>query len=359
MVDPAQAQQAIDDELCDAVEMTRAQIADPHLVAHVRAGRPERIRPCVRCNQACLVRDVRNPLVSCIVEPRGAPVPVPVFVPARARREVLVVGSGPAGLEAARVLAEAGRPVRLCERAHEPGGMLRRIARLPGRAVNRRSAAVVAPVELDRLDVRVETDAVDVPPVAEVDETVWAVGSLPGPRDFGIEPAAVVLEAADLLAASRPLLPPGPVLVSDPQGGALGVGVAELLAADGRTVLLSSPDAVVGARLAAAGDLADANARLARAGVRRRPGTRLYSAAAGAAGLADVWTGIVDEVAVGAVVHCGPRAPAAIPSGARGVRVGDCVAPRTVLEAVREGRAAALTLLTKAAGTRRTELASA
>ena len=54
---------------CAGVEMTRAQIADPDLVAKLRAGAPERIRPCTRCNQTCQVRDVRNPLVTCIGEP--------------------------------------------------------------------------------------------------------------------------------------------------------------------------------------------------------------------------------------------------------------------------------------------------
>ena len=54
---------------CAGVEMTRALIADPDLVAKLRAGHPERIRPCTRCNQTCQVRDVRNPLVTCIGEP--------------------------------------------------------------------------------------------------------------------------------------------------------------------------------------------------------------------------------------------------------------------------------------------------
>jgi hypothetical protein len=57
-----------DGTLCDAVEMTRAQIADPDLVAKLAPAR-ERIRPCTRCNQTCQVRDARNPIVTCIAEP--------------------------------------------------------------------------------------------------------------------------------------------------------------------------------------------------------------------------------------------------------------------------------------------------
>ncbi|MDN5932707.1 MAG: 2,4-dienoyl-CoA reductase, partial [Pseudonocardia sp.] len=67
--DPAAAQTALDDGVCDLVEMTRAQITDPDLVAHVRAGTPERIRPCTLSNQRSQVRDPRNPIVSDEAEP--------------------------------------------------------------------------------------------------------------------------------------------------------------------------------------------------------------------------------------------------------------------------------------------------
>ena len=64
MVDPGQAQWALDDGAADLVEMTRAQITDPDLVARLRSGEPERIRPCLLCNQACMVRDNRNPVIT-------------------------------------------------------------------------------------------------------------------------------------------------------------------------------------------------------------------------------------------------------------------------------------------------------
>lgn len=63
------ARAALEAGAADLVEMTRAQIAEPLLVELVRAGTPERVRPCVLCNQACQVRDNRNPVVSCIGEP--------------------------------------------------------------------------------------------------------------------------------------------------------------------------------------------------------------------------------------------------------------------------------------------------
>ena len=66
---PSVAEEALETGVCDVVEMTRAQIAEPRLVEVLRAGGAP--RPCVLCNQACRVRDARNPLVSCIGEPRS------------------------------------------------------------------------------------------------------------------------------------------------------------------------------------------------------------------------------------------------------------------------------------------------
>jgi hypothetical protein len=145
--------------------------------------------------------------------------------------------------------------------------------------------------------------------------------------------------AADVLAGAE--LPPGPVVVHDPVGGPVGVGVAELLAAAGHEVTLVTPDAVVGERLG--GDLAPANARLARAGVRRETSSRLCSARDGVAVLADRWTGEERAVPCAVVVDAGPGLPGDVLPGA--LAAGDAVAPRTVLEAVLEGRRAARALL--------------
>ena len=71
VADPDAAEAALADGYADLVEMTRAQIADARLVALVRAGHPERARPCLLCNQTCQVRDNRNPLVTCVGDPRS------------------------------------------------------------------------------------------------------------------------------------------------------------------------------------------------------------------------------------------------------------------------------------------------
>ena len=123
IVDSSQAEWAIDEGVCDGVEMTRAQIAEPDLVAKLRMDHADTIRPCIRCNQTCQVRDVRNPIVSCVGEPSaGRETEDPDwYAPATDQRSVLVVGGGVAGLEAARVAATRGHRVA----AHEKDGARR------------------------------------------------------------------------------------------------------------------------------------------------------------------------------------------------------------------------------------------
>ncbi|MGH9117864.1 MAG: mycofactocin system FadH/OYE family oxidoreductase 1, partial [Acidimicrobiales bacterium] len=135
VVDVDRVEAAVVAGVGDLVEMTRAQIADPDLVAKLAAGRPETIRPCILCNQTCQVRDARNPIVTCVGNPSSGheTEDPPLDGRAVAPREVVVVGGGPAGLECARVAAGQGHRVRLVERSAALGGMLRVAARGSGR----------------------------------------------------------------------------------------------------------------------------------------------------------------------------------------------------------------------------------
>jgi mycofactocin system FadH/OYE family oxidoreductase 1 len=338
VVDPEQAQGALDDGTADAVEMTRALIADAGLVAKLRDGQP--VRPCTLCNQACRVRDVRNPLVSCVADPRsGHEVEDADGVRDGTVRAVLVVGGGPAGLEAARVLAGAGVAVRLVERSDRLGGALHLIAALPGRQRFGLLADWLAG-ECARLGVTVELGT-ETPSTDGA--VVVATGSRPRPPEFAVDGGCVVT-AAEVLAGAQ--LPGGPVVVHDPVGGPIGVGVAELLAAAGRQVAVVTPDVVVGERLG--GDLAPASTRLLRAGVRRETSSVLRSADGRVAVVEDRWTGRSRTIPCAVVVDAGPLLPGDGLVG--GLPVGDAVAPRTVLEAVLDGRRAASALLAGRSG---------
>src|SRR6266704_1130278 len=354
VVDLGQAQWALDDGVADLAEMTRAQIADPDLVARCPSDQAERVRRCLLCNQACMVRDNRNPVITCVVEPRsghelddadtaGADQP---------RHSVLVVGGGPAGMEAARVLGLRGNLVRLAERGPALGGMLASAALVHGR--QRLGVAVDWwQRELRRLGVAVSLGHAVT--AAELDDAlasgvhvVLATGSVPGPREYHVAAGAQVVEAADLVglvnSGGLDRWPAGRAVVFDPIGGPIGVGVAELLAAHGRPTSIVTQDQIAGTQLALTGDLADANSRLQRAGVARELRSLLRTVTGDHVLLEDRWTGEQRTVDCAFVVHCGHRLPEQTLYLHRPgtPRAGDCVAPRTVLEAVLEARRVAL-----------------
>ena len=357
IVDPAMAASVLGDSGISAVEMTRAQIADAGLVGKL-TGEPERIRPCVLCNQTCRVRDNRNPIVTCVVDPfSGHETTEQVASPAtRSPVDLMVIGGGPAGLEAARVAAERGHKVRLAESAETVGGQLRLLARQPGR---HRFALFADWLEAEcrRAGVDLRTGhRVSVGEAAEVPAVIIATGGSAGERDYDTTRSAVVLTPSDVLERVRPDgsvegLPPGDVLVWDPIGGPTGVAVAELLASSDAVVHLATQDYIVGNELARAGDLAPANARLARAGVVMHRRRLLRKVRKNSVVLGDRFSENLEDLAVDWVVDAGHRLPDDALSGAlvaatghRPRSAGDCVAPRSVAEAVLEGRRRALEL---------------
>jgi 2,4-dienoyl-CoA reductase (NADPH2) len=346
VVDVDTAEAALADGVADLVEMTRAQIADPELAAKLAAGTPERIRPCILCNQACMVRDARNPIVTCVGHPSAGhetedpsangSTPAP--------RTVVVLGGGPAGLECARVAAGRGHRVRLLERSDRLGGMVRTAALGQGRS---RLSALVdwQEAECRRLGVDISCGSTGAVPDADADAFVVCTGGRPGRRTYDVADDAVVIDVADALAGA--VLPDGPIAVWDPIGGPIAVSFAETL---GDRVVLVTPDHIAGNELARTGDLVAANARLLGAGVTIERRSVLRAVRAGEVELEHRFTGARRTVAAAAVVDAGFRLPdesAWEELGSRqpqALRAGDCVAPRTIHEAVREGRRAALAL---------------
>lgn len=353
IIDAGQAEWAIGEGRCDGVEMTRAQIADAELVAKVRAGQPERIRPCILCNQTCQVRDARNPIVTCVVDPLSG------YEWSDAAPElggshgtaVTILGGGPAGLEAARIAALSGRSVTLHERAERLGGMVNVAAAGAGRA---RLGAVTdwLAAEIERLGVDVRLQST--PAVSELSgDVIVATGSVASAPSYAVTRSAKVLTAADFLAAGEEALPAGAIFVWDPIGGPIAVSVAERLAWGGRAVTLATPDNIVGNELSRSGDLAPANARLQQAGATLERRTLLRSVKKGSVEVEDRFSGERRTVKAAVVIDCSHRlaeestyrevAEAAGP-GRVVARAGDAVAPRTILEAIREGRAAVAAL---------------
>lgn len=355
IADVEMAAAALAEGTADAVEMTRAQISDAELVAKLAAGTPERIRPTTLSNQRTSVRDNRNPIVSSLGDPSAGHETEddPVDVPTAHPLDVTVVGGGPAGMEAARVAARRGHRVTLLEAGDRLGGVVRTAACAPGWS---RLALLVdwLAEECRREGVEIRTghrvDARDLAAGELGRHVIVATGGRPGERDYRSTGAATVLDATEVL--DDPAVVTGrSVMVWDPIGGPVGVGVAELLAAAGHAVHLATPDNIVGNELARSGDLAAANARLQNVGVELHRRSVLRAVRKRSVELEDRFTAARRTVAVDAVVHAGHRLPdeelwtiAAPLDGVHAVRVGDCVAPRGIHEAILEGRRAAIAL---------------
>ncbi len=351
IVDVPMAEQALAEGSADLVEMTRAQIADPDLAGKVRDGQVEQVRPCILCNQACMVRDARNPIVSCVGEPASGHewADPPVGGPAARPQQLLVVGAGPAGLETARVAALAGHRVRVTEDLPRTGGMLRIAAAGSGR---HRLALLADWLEAEcrRLGVALETGVrADADTVTGHDgPVVLCTGSLAGTRAYELADGADAWTADEvLLALQEDLLgelPGGTALVWDPVGGPVAVSVAEALAAAGREVTFVTPDLVVGNQLSRSGDLAVAHTRLHQAAVVLEKRSVLRRVTRDRVEVADTFTGEPRELPAGFVVDCGYRLPddRLWREHPGRLRAGDAVSPRSVYEAVLEGRRAGL-----------------
>ncbi|MCW2882864.1 MAG: NADH:flavin oxidoreductase [Sphaerisporangium sp.] len=241
--DVATARYAIREGLLDLVGMTRAHIADPHIVAKIRSGAEDRIRPCVGAGY-CLDAIYQASDAKCIHNPAtGREDRLPHVVPPAAGppQKAVVVGAGPAGLEAARVLGERGHRVVLFEANAFPGGQVRLASYLPRR---RDMMGVidwrVAECKHLGVDIRynVYAEAADV--LAEKpDVVIVATGGLPN-SGFLTEGAELVSDAWDVL--TRSFRASGAVLLYDDNGGHPGMDAAEALVDGGARLEFVTPE---------------------------------------------------------------------------------------------------------------------
>ncbi|GII24787.1 NADH:flavin oxidoreductase [Planosporangium mesophilum] len=244
--DVATARYAIREGLLDLVGMTRAHIADPHIVAKVRAGEEDRIRPCVGAGY-CLDAIYQASDAKCIHNPAtGREDRLPHLVPATAgpARKAVVIGAGPAGLEAARVLGERGHRVVVFEANGFAGGQVRLSASLP----RRRDMMGIVDWRVDEckhlgVDLRynVYAEAADVL-AEEPDVVVVATGGLPN-TEFLTAGAELVSDTWDVLSGS--LRATGEVLLYDDNGGHPGLDAAEALAAGGARLEFVTPERIL------------------------------------------------------------------------------------------------------------------
>lgn len=243
IADVATARHAIAEGKLDMVGMTRAHIADPHIVAKITSGRESQIRPCVGATY-CLDRIYEGGEALCIhnaATGREALVPQVIGKTEGASRKAVVIGAGPAGLEAARVLAERGHAVEVLEAMDEAGGQINLLTRNPRR---KEMIGIVdwRVAELERLGVPVHYNS-----YAEADDILGRDADLVVVATGGLPQTPALAEGDHLVTSSWDIIsgtvkPEGPVLLFDDNGAHAGMTAAEIIAKQGVELELVSPE---------------------------------------------------------------------------------------------------------------------
>ncbi|MFM2076726.1 MAG: hypothetical protein RJA49_616 [Actinomycetota bacterium] len=355
--DPLQAERAIAEGHCDLVGIVRGQIADPDFAAKARAGATDDIRLCLSCNQECVGRMGLNRWLGCIENPttgreaegvgavRLSPKP----------KQVMVVGAGPAGLQAALAAARNGHHVTVFEQADQPGGQVRIAAAVPNRAefgdmirnqVN----------ECERLGVKFEFGVGVWPGLVSErapDHVIVATGAEPSRPWWVPGDAEHVADVREVIDGSAPDGGPQPgqtVVVIDEIGFHHATSVAELLADRGCRVEVVTNGMVVGQDLGITLDMENWWMRAHTKGIVQSTDLVPMGLADGELTLLHHPTGANQTRRPDWVVLAVPPSPVEWlyhdlkAAGVSVERIGDCLAPRRAHAAVVDGERAGAAL---------------
>ena len=249
VTDPALAEQILARGEADMVGMTRGHIADPDIVAKIKAGEPDSIRPCVGAN-VCINRAVSGKVVHCFYNPEVArELQFATDRPATHPKRVAVIGAGPAGLEAARRAAGLGHQVTVYEASGQLGGQLKLWSRSPfareyGLSIDwyeQELSRAQVPVKLNTRLSPGDLDAIT------ADAVILATGSVPlEPRDLPGQPrSGVNVVTPDRVLSGDAGTGVQHAVIADEGGGRNALAAAEVLAEAGVRVTVVTGDQAV------------------------------------------------------------------------------------------------------------------
>ncbi len=257
------ASHLVESGVADMVSMVRAMIADPHLVVKARTGREHEIRPCIGSSMGCVAQLMTTGRLQCVVNVaagRETTVPFETPAPADTLKKVLVIGGGPAGLEAARTAALRGHDVHLYELTNQLGGQVRIAASAPHRSDLEAITRWLAD-EVERLGVHVHLRTPVDPDVvreAEPDEVIVATGSTPRRDGFQLSTPSIPVPGAqlphvftswDVLGFGGRATVGSTAVVYDDTGTFEAISTADVLVAAGASVTVISRMEQVGANV--------------------------------------------------------------------------------------------------------------
>jgi 2,4-dienoyl-CoA reductase-like NADH-dependent reductase (Old Yellow Enzyme family) len=353
----------------DLVSMVRAHIADPEIVAKSMAGHPEQVRPCIACNQGCIGRVATAGRLGCVVNTAAGDETMLAegrIRAASAPRHVLIVGGGPAGMEAARIAALSGHRVVLAEAMPTLGGLLT-VYRDAPRMGTIGDILSWLESEVYRLgvEVRLSTflDADDI--AAEgADFVILAIGAEPEAplrqilfpaQDIAMEPGSHVVSAIELFT-DRAATRGRSALVVDEFGHYEAITCAEHLLEKGLAVTFATRHKMFAPQIDITLRTQSALERLyAKGDFTLRVGTRLVAVRPGQADIAPNFGSRIEQIDADTVVWVGIRTgqtalrEALAERGMASVAIGDMVAGRNIQTAIREGHLAARSIPTGAA----------
>ena len=346
---PKMAEEAIASGGADAVGLVRDLICDPDLPQKIQAGKSDEIRHCLKDNTGCIARIGQSQPLSCVQRPSVGYEPVAdelELAPANPKKKIMIIGSGPAGMEAALTAGLRGHQVTIYEKEDQLGGQLN----LSDKGAGRHPVGELRRYLSDRLEklkIEIKT-GIEVSPELVLDQNpdavVVATGSTPKakpiPGDYG---PPFVLNVWDVLSEKYPV--GERVLFVDENGGHHATATAEFLADQGKKVDMVTSELYIGLDLAPLGDISGTWDRLLKKGVTFTPDLVIDEIVNQTVKGYKVYTHepVLFEDYDTIVLDMGDDAEDSLYFKLKGKkielhRVGDCVAPRGLQMAIAEGR---------------------